>query len=151
MLAFRVDAKQARVCIDVPADRAAWIRNPSELLTAYQPTLPGGMFAACAEGFASGPPSVAANQWLRRRQYGKSGVALVGDAVGHCHPLCAVGMSVGFLDAITLAKSKSVEEYAATRHSGGRVPELLSMGLYDLFASADAGSAGLPGEAVFHT
>ena len=68
---------------------------------------------------------------------------MVGDAVGHCHPLCAVGMSVGFLDAITLAKSGSVEEYSATRRSGGRVPELLSMGLYDLFASSDAGSAGL--------
>jgi 2-polyprenyl-6-methoxyphenol hydroxylase-like FAD-dependent oxidoreductase len=150
VLAFRVDAKQARVCIDVPADRVAWIRNPVELLAAYHATLPPKVFAACESALAAGPPSVAANQWLRRRQYGHGRIALVGDAVGHCHPLCAVGMSVGFLDAITLAKSKSVEEYASIRRAGGRVPELLSMGLYDLFASADPGSAGLR-EAVFHT
>ena len=149
VLAFRVDATQARVCIDVPADRVAWIRKPDELLAAYRATMPRSIHTACEVALASGPPAVAANQWLRRRQYGRAGVALVGDAVGHCHPLCAVGMSVGFLDAVTLAKSASVEEYAATRRAGGRVPELLSMGLYDLFASSDAGSAELR-EAVYH-
>ena len=149
VLAFRVDATQARVCIDVPADRVAWIRKPAELMAAYRATMPRGIADACAEALATAPPSVAANQWLRRRQYGRAGVALVGDAVGHCHPLCAVGMSVGFMDAVTLARSKSVEEYASTRRAGGRVPELLSMGLYDLFASSDAGSAELR-EAVYH-
>lgn len=150
VLAFRVDADQARVCFDVPADRVAWVRNPAELLAAYQPTLPRSVHAACERSLAAAPPSVAANQWLRRRRYGRSGVALVGDAVGHCHPLCAVGMSVGFLDAVTLAKSRSVEEYAALRRAGGRVPELLSMGLYDLFVGADAGTTELR-EAVYHT
>ncbi len=150
VLAFRVDAHQARVCFDVPADRVTWVRNPTELLAAYRPTLPQSVVAACERALAADPPSVAANQWLRRRQYGRNGIALVGDAVGHCHPLCAVGMSVGFLDAVTLAKSKSVEEYASLRRSGGRVPELLSMGLYDLFVGADAGTSELR-EAVYHT
>ncbi len=150
VLAFRVDVNQARVCFDVPADRVAWVRNPSGLLAAYQPTLPRPVHEACERALAVAPPAVAANQWLRRRQYGRDGVALVGDAVGHCHPLCAVGMSVGFLDAVTLAKSKSVEEYASSRRSGGRVPELLSMGLYDLFVGADAGTSELR-EAVYHT
>ncbi len=150
VLAFRVDATQARVCIDVPADRVTWIRKPNELLAAYRATMPSAIHAACEVALTMGPPAVAANQWLRRRQYGRAGIALVGDAVGHCHPLCAVGMSVGFLDAITLASSSSVEAYAAARRSGGRVPELLSMGLYDLFASSDAGSAELR-EAVYHT
>lgn len=150
VLAFRVDGKQARVCIDVPADRVAWVRNPTELLAAYRNTLPRSVHKACEHALATAPPSVAANQWLRRRQYGRQGIALVGDAVGHCHPLCAVGMSVGFLDAVTLARSKSVEEYASVRRAGGRVPELLSMGLYDLFVGADAGTSELR-EAVYHT
>ncbi len=150
VLAFRVGEHQARVCFDVPADRVAWVRNPPELLAAYHPTLPRSVHAACVRALADGPPSVAANQWLRRRRYGRNGIALVGDAVGHCHPLCAVGMSVGFLDAVTLARSRSVEEYAALRRSGGRVPELLSMGLYDLFVGADAGTTELR-EAVYHT
>lgn len=149
VLAFRVGPRRARVCIDVPADRVAWVRNPPELLAAYRPTLPPALADAIASALEGGPPSVAANQLLRRRQYGRAGVALVGDAVGHCHPLCAVGMSVGFLDAVTLAKSRSVEEYAAARRLAGRVPELLSTGLYDLFARTDAGSAELR-DAVYH-
>lgn len=149
VLAFRVGPNQARVCIDVPADRVAWVRNPVELLAAYRPTLPAALADAISDSLANGPPSVAANQLLHRRQYGRAGVALVGDAVGHCHPLCAVGMSVGFLDAIALAESRSVEEYASARRQSGRVPELLSTGLYDLFASACPGSCDLR-DAVYH-
>jgi 2-polyprenyl-6-methoxyphenol hydroxylase-like FAD-dependent oxidoreductase len=149
VLAFRVGATRARVCIDVPADRVAWVRNPAELLAAYRPALPADLYAECARALASGPPGVAANQLLPRRQYGRAGIALVGDAVGHCHPLCAVGMSVGFLDARALARCGSVEEYAALRSTAGRVPELLSTGLYDLFVGADEGTAGLRA-AVYH-
>jgi len=36
VLAFRVGPNRARVCIDVPADRVAWVRNPPELLAAYR-------------------------------------------------------------------------------------------------------------------
>ncbi len=150
VLAFRVDDTQARVCIDVPASRVAWIRNHAELLAAYAPFVPPEMHVACAKSLAISPPSVAANQWLRRQHYGRNGIALVGDAVGYCHPLCAVGMSVGFLDAVTLSKSRTVEDYATARRAGGRVPELLSMGLYDLFVGSDAGTAELR-EAVYHT
>ncbi|MBP3953799.1 FAD-dependent monooxygenase [Gemmata sp. G18] len=150
VLAFRVDEHQARVCFDVPADRVAWVRAPAELLAAYRDALPVSVHEACVRALAASAPAVAANQWMRRKQYGRNGVALVGDAVGHCHPLCAVGMSVGFLDAVTLARSHSVEEYASVRRAGGRVPELLSMGLYDLFVGADAGSTELR-EAVYHT
>jgi 2-polyprenyl-6-methoxyphenol hydroxylase-like FAD-dependent oxidoreductase len=148
VLAFRVTAALARVCIDVPADRVAWVRNPAELLAAYRAAMPAALHAECARALANGPPAVAANQLLPRRLYGRAGVALVGDAVGHCHPLCAVGMSVGFLDAVTLAKCRSVEEYATARHTAGRVPELLSMGLYDLFVGRDEGTSELR-EAVY--
>jgi 2-polyprenyl-6-methoxyphenol hydroxylase-like FAD-dependent oxidoreductase len=143
VLAFRVTPTQARVCIDVPATRVGWVRDPAALLDAYAAALPGPVRAAAARALADGPPAVAANQLRPRRRYGGGGIALVGDAVGHCHPLCAVGMSVGFLDAVTLAKCRSVEEYAAVRSVAGRVPELLSMGLYDLFVGRDEASAEL--------
>jgi 2-polyprenyl-6-methoxyphenol hydroxylase-like FAD-dependent oxidoreductase len=149
VLAFRVTPGLARVCIDVPADRVAWVRNPTQLLDAYRPALTSALYTECARALAAGAPAVAANQLLPRRLYGRAGLALVGDAVGHCHPLCAVGMSVGFLDALELAKCRNVEEYAAARATAGRVPELLSMGLYDLFVGADEGSAELRA-AVFH-
>lgn len=149
VLAFRVGPSQARVCIDVPADRVGWVRNPVELLAAYRPALPAALHAAIGDALAQGPPQVAANQLLPRRSYGRTGIALVGDAVGHCHPLCAVGMSVGFLDAVTLANSRSVEEYAGLRRTAGRVPELLSMGLYDLFVGTGGGAPELRA-AVYH-
>jgi 2-polyprenyl-6-methoxyphenol hydroxylase-like FAD-dependent oxidoreductase len=123
VLAFRVSETQARVCIDVPADRVAWIRKPDELLAAYQATLPRSLHAACADALASGPPAVAANQWLRRRRYGRAGIALVGDAVGHCHPLCAVGMSVGFLGALA-AGCRNCCRWVCTTCSRVRTPAL---------------------------
>jgi 2-polyprenyl-6-methoxyphenol hydroxylase-like FAD-dependent oxidoreductase len=143
VLAFRVNDRRARVCIDVPADRVGWVRNPEQLLEAYRPCVPAAFHAACLESLADSPPSVAANQWLPRRRYGHGRIALVGDAVGHCHPLCAVGMTVGFLDALTLARSRSVAEYASSRLHQGRVPELLSMGLYDLFIGGSRASKTL--------
>ncbi len=143
VLAFRVNDDRARVCLDVPADRVGWVRNPEQLLEAYHAFMPGSLHAACRESLAAAPPGVAANQWLPRRRYGRGRIALVGDAVGHCHPLCAVGMTVGFLDALTLAKSRSVAEYAAARLAQGRVPELLSMGLYDVFVGGSRAAGAL--------
>ncbi len=143
VLAFRISDSLARVCFDVPANRVAWIRQPRELIGAYRSVLPEAVIEACLKVSENDVPAVAANQLLRRRYYGRAGMALIGDAVGHCHPLCAVGMSVGFLDAVALAESATVEEFAAKRSSVGRVPELLSMGLYDLFVSPDPGSVEL--------
>ena len=84
----RVDSEPCRIACRVPAD--ATQRNARRVDTVRLPRSARGR----------------SKPVLRRRQYGRAGVALVGDAVGHCHPLCAVGMSVGFLNADTLAKSK---------------------------------------------
>jgi 2-polyprenyl-6-methoxyphenol hydroxylase-like FAD-dependent oxidoreductase len=149
VLVFRVGPNRARVCFDVPPDRVGHVRDPDRLLAAFGPALPAAVVSACRRALAVGPPSVAANQWLPRRHYGRGRLALVGDAVGHCHPLCAVGMSVGFQDAVALARSRSVAEYAAARRSPGRVPELLSMGLYDMIVGPDE-AAVLLRNAVYH-
>jgi 2-polyprenyl-6-methoxyphenol hydroxylase-like FAD-dependent oxidoreductase len=149
VLVFRVSPGRARVCFDVPPERVGYVRDPDQLLAAFGPALPAAVTSACRRALAAAPPSVAANQWLPRRHYGRGKLALVGDAVGHCHPLCAVGMSVGFQDAVTLARSRSVAEYATARRSAGRVPELLSMGLYDLIVGSDEAAMHLR-NAVYH-
>jgi 2-polyprenyl-6-methoxyphenol hydroxylase-like FAD-dependent oxidoreductase len=137
VLAYRIGPDRARVCIDVPTDRVAWVRNSAELVEAYRGAIPPALHEACAKALAGGPPEVAANQLLPRKHFGRGGIALVGDAVGHCHPLCAVGMTVGFQDAVALARAETVEAYSDERRSASRVPELVSTGLYDVFAGRD--------------
>lgn len=137
VLAYRIGPDRARVCIDVPTDRVAWVRNPGAIVEAYRDAMPPTLHEACAKALAGGPPEVSANQLLPRKHFGRGGIALVGDAVGHCHPLCAVGMTVGFQDAVALARAESVEAYSDERRAASRVPELVSTGLYDVFAGRD--------------
>ncbi len=143
VLAYRIGPDRARVCIDVPTERVAWVRDPAALVEAYRGAVPPALHDACARALRNGPPEVAANQLLPRKHFGRGGIALVGDAVGHCHPLCAVGMTVGFQDAVALARAESVEAYAEERRAASRVPELVSTGLYDVFAGRDASAEEL--------
>jgi hypothetical protein len=76
----------------------------------------------------------AANQTRLRRTFGEPGFSLIGDAVGHHHPLTAAGLTLGLLDAMAVAKSKNFEAYRRTRDRGGRVAEVLAIALYDIFA-----------------
>ena len=48
--------------------------------------------------------------------------------------MTAVGMTLGFGDALALAESGSFREFAAGRFRATQVPELLAMGLYEVFA-----------------
>jgi hypothetical protein len=63
---------------------------------------------------------------------------LVGDALGHVHPLSAAGMTMGFLDAVALAESDHLAAYS--RRRAGVVPEVVSnVLLHALYADeADA-------------
>ncbi len=82
----------------------------------------------------------AANQWRPRLHYGRPGLALVGDAVGHYHPLTAVGLTLGFLDAACLAESRTFVEYRRQRAAHCGVPQLLADSLYKAFTNDDPGS-----------
>ena len=90
----------------------------------------------------------AANQWRPRLHYGRPGLALVGDAVGHYHPLTAVGLTLGFLDAACLAESRSFAEYRRQRTAHCGVPQLLADSLYKAFTNDDPGSLAVRG-AIF--
>ena len=52
---------------------------------------------------------------------------------GNYHPLTAVGMTLGFGDALTLAESKDFHDFTTKRFQATHTPELLAMELYEVF------------------
>ena len=134
VLAYRVSKQEVRVCFDVPLSFEADGDRAAALYEAYAPALPEGLRAAFERALRSDDVLWAANQTRLRRTFGRPGFALVGDAVGHHHPLTAAGLTVGMLDATTLARARSFDAYRRERDRGGRVPEVLAIALYDIFA-----------------
>ena len=90
-----------------------------------------GQLQACV---GEGKIKWAKAQVRRRSAFGRRGFALVGDAVGHYHPLTAAGMTLGFDDAAVLADSSSIRAYQFKRMRSTRVPEMLAVALYEVFA-----------------
>jgi 2-polyprenyl-6-methoxyphenol hydroxylase-like FAD-dependent oxidoreductase len=140
ILAYRVSPREARVCIDVPLDAP---RDAEFLREAYAPWVPEELRAAFVRALERGPISWAALEVRARRRFGRGRFALLGDAVGTCHPISAVGMTVSLLDAECLARSETLEAFRAERAARSRVPETLAGGLYELFTRRDPGSESL--------
>lgn len=134
ILAYRVSSHEVRACLDVPftlelnGDRAA------ALYEAYAPALPIGLRGPFERALEADDVAWAANQTRVRSTFGREGFALVGDAVGHHHPLTAAGLTLGFLDALALARAPSFDAYRRERDRGGRVAEVLAIALYDIFS-----------------
>ncbi|HEX3594035.1 MAG TPA: FAD-dependent oxidoreductase, partial [Polyangiaceae bacterium] len=134
VLAYRVSKREVRVCFDVPLSFESDGDRAAAFYEAYTPALPRELHAAFERALISDDVAWAANQTRLRRRFGRAGFALVGDAVGHHHPLTAAGLTVGFLDATALARARSFDAYRRERDRGGRVPEVLAIALYDIFA-----------------
>jgi lanosterol synthase len=136
ILAYRIGPRAVRVCLDVPLSfRAAQGRDRAvALYEAYAPALPEALRAPFREALATRELSWATNQTRARVTFGRAGLALVGDAVGHHHPLTALGMTLGFQDAVALAEAPSFGAYRKKRSHESRVPELLALALYEVFA-----------------
>ena len=64
----------------------------------------------------------------------RHGVALVGDAVGHFHPMTGIGMTLGFGDAVELARHDNLDAWQKVRHRQTLAPALLATALYEIFA-----------------
>lgn len=134
MLAYRIDARHVRLQIDVPLSLRLRRDRHAVLYEAYASALPESLRPAFRSALAKGPILWATNQIRPRLEFGREGLALVGDAVGYHHPLTAVGMTMGFQDAICLANAKSFKAYRRERILRSRVPELLAVALYEVFA-----------------
>jgi squalene monooxygenase len=151
-LFYRIGDDLVRGCLDIPLSYGASARTPSFVWDAFSPVLPAAMRASFRAALERGLSGWAANRFRPRTHFGKvvggAQVALVGDAVGHVHPMTANGMTLGFLDVEALVESRSLEEYAEARRA--YVPEVLSNALYHCFRREDSGAVALR-RAMFST
>lgn len=147
-LFYRIGDDLVRGCLDVPVSLGARARTPAFLWDAFHPVLPSAMVPAFRAALERGPSGWAANRFRPRGHFGKGPLALVGDAVGHVHPMTAIGITMGMLDARALAASKDLAEYERERR--GYIPELLSNALYHCFRREDP-SATEVRRAMFRT
>ena len=132
-----------RAHVDVPLDRWTSRDRIGFLSESCAGMLPGDLGSAFVEALQAGRFHAAANQLRPRVTYGNSRRVLIGDAVGHYHPMTAVGMTLGFGDALALAENDDFRKFNAERFHAVRVPELLAMGLYEVLADHRAESVVL--------
>jgi len=142
-LAYRLDERRVRLCLDVPISMPVQRSKAATLWDAFSPVLPEALRAALRRALEKGEVAWATNQIRPRVDYGREGLALVGDAVGHHHPLTALGMTLGFQDAIALAEARSFGAYARGRALRSRVPEMLAVALYEVFADMSDETAAI--------
>ena len=143
MLLYRLDEHRVRLCVDVPHAAGRGHAGVRLLQHAYAAHLPTELRAAFHQALAERTPAWAANQYCPRLGYGRPGFALIGDAVGHFHPLSASGLTLGFLDAECLAGSGSFAAYRRERSKRSLVHALLSTGLYDVLTAQDPGTVAM--------
>ncbi|MFW6086775.1 MAG: FAD-dependent oxidoreductase, partial [Myxococcota bacterium] len=144
ILMYRIDPDRVRVCLDVPAH----MRRREVLFDAFAPVLPAELRGAFRRAIENQPVLWAANGFRPRVHYGRGPVALVGDAVGHFHPLTAAGITQGLLDVEALVDTGDVTAYARRRERASYMSELLSNALYQVFQRPD-GSARAIRHAVY--
>lgn len=153
-LFYRIADDVVRGCLDLPISYGAGARSPSFVWDAFAPVLPPSMKASFRAAIERGLSGWAANRFRPRTHFGREAapgraqVALIGDAVGHVHPMTANGMTLGFLDAEALADARSLEELAERRRA--YVPEVLSNALYHCFRREDESAVRLR-RAMFET
>jgi 2-polyprenyl-6-methoxyphenol hydroxylase-like FAD-dependent oxidoreductase/phytoene/squalene synthetase len=140
-LLYRIGQDRIRGCLDVPVELGGRARTPEFLRSAFEPVLPAGLVRAFRDALTRAPLAWAANRFRPRVDFGRDRIALVGDAVGHVHPMTAIGLSMGFLDALALAELDDVGRYARAR--SGHVPELLAGALYQCFRRSDPSARAL--------
>ncbi|MGH2400820.1 MAG: FAD-dependent monooxygenase, partial [bacterium] len=139
ILAYRMAPHEVRLMLDVPVHCHGRGQRPAYLWDGYAAVLPSALRPRFREALLAEEFQGAANEIRARSEYGRDGLFLVGDAVGHYHPLTAVGMTLGFGDALCLADCEGLAEYAPRRRRATQVAELLAVELYEAFAeSSDA-------------
>ena len=134
ILMYRLGEHCIRVIVDVPSgdwtpgDRIGFLSD------SYAGVLPEALRPAFVEALRAGQYQAAANELNPRVSYGNLHRVLIGDAAGHYHPMTAVGMTLGFGDALTLAEGKDFHDFTTKRFQATHTPELLAMELYEVFA-----------------
>ncbi len=142
ILIYRLGDDAVRVIVDVPSEY-----SPQDLVAvmsdSYAGWMPETLRPAFFEALRERRFLAAANALRPRATYGSPRRVLIGDAAGHYHPLTAVGMTLGFGDALALAEGGGFRDFTKRRLRATRAPELLAMGLYEIFADHRVESVAL--------
>ena len=133
MLAYQLAEHRVRIVADVPLELWTPRERIGLLADSYAGLLPETLRAAFVEALRAGKFHAAANAMRPRLTYGHPDRVLIGDAAGHYHPLTAVGMTLGFGDALALAEGTDFRNFTHKRFRATRAPELLAMGLHEVF------------------
>jgi 2-polyprenyl-6-methoxyphenol hydroxylase-like FAD-dependent oxidoreductase len=139
-LVYRIGDNRVRMCIDVPPNFA---KKSANLWDAYNPILPLQLLGAFRKTLENNRVQWVANRYSSRTCYGCPGIVLVGDAAGYFHPITATGMTIGFMDAECLVRSKSFKDYQRQRNFGTYVPEMLAMTLHQVFCRDDESAVAI--------
>lgn len=138
VMAYRIDPRRVRVLCDVPLSLPIPREGDLPLFESYVSVLAPELRHAFREALRArdgrSAPEWASIDLRPRVDHGREGLALVGDAVGAHHPLTASDLTLALEDAATLARARSFAEYRRTRLREARVPEMLAVGLYEVFA-----------------
>ena len=124
---------RVRIIADMPLEFWTPRNRIGVLLESYAGYLPEDLGSAFVDALRSGKYQAAANELRPRMTYGSSRRVLIGDAAGHYHPMTAAGMTLGFADALALAEGGDFRKFANRRLKETRAPQLLAMGLYEVF------------------
>jgi phytoene/squalene synthetase/2-polyprenyl-6-methoxyphenol hydroxylase-like FAD-dependent oxidoreductase len=143
ILMYRIGDNLIRGCFDLPLSCSDAQRTTEYLRQAFVDVLPECLRQAFLDGLTHGPVPWAVNRFAARATYGRDPLWLVGDAVGHLHPLSAAGLSLGFLDAQRAASATNLAEYQRSREAESYVPELLANALYQVFTRRDSSATGI--------
>ena len=137
ILAYPISPRNVRICIDIPLEFKREMKDAKWIIDRYSDLLPSvDMRDAFIKNVMDQKMDWVGNSFLTRNFYGNGKYLLVGDAAGHTHPLTAVGITNGLLDAIIYSESKNFHEYRRRRTRGSLVPEVLSRALYDCFVGS---------------
>jgi 2-polyprenyl-6-methoxyphenol hydroxylase-like FAD-dependent oxidoreductase len=157
ILAYPINARDARACIDLPADMDRGTDAVIARLRAeYLPILPDGVAGPLARALDTGEIELAANYSIRTEECTVPGCALVGDACGCSHPLTATGMTVALTDTRLLAEAlagveladrarvdAALARYQSARYRYVRAREILADALYEVFRGVDDGTRAI--------
>ena len=142
ILIYRLGEHSVRVIVDVPLGYSG--RDLVALMSdSYVDWMPETLRPAFIEALREQRFLAAANALRPRVTYGNPRRILIGDAAGHYHPLTAVGMTLGFGDALALAENRNFRDFTNRRFQATRASELLAMGLYEVFADHRVESVAL--------
>ena len=134
VLMYRV-GEHVRACLDVPLAIYNSMGKKA-VLRRFIPHFPKSLRPALSIALERGDIRWAKNGFSPRSDFGAGNIYLIGDALGYVHPATAAGLNNGLMDAIQVADSATVEEFAERRRS--YVPELVANALYAAFARQDA-------------